>query len=72
VKLGARALLVSKAKRERYEGISGVPVFEVDSSVEALQKIASLYRDEINVKTIGVTGSVGKTETRKLLLLCLL
>ncbi len=43
-----------------------MPIFEVDNSVNALQKIASLYRDEINVKTIGVTGSVGKTETKEI------
>jgi len=67
VELGAGALLVSKENRDKYESISSVPIFEVDNTVKALQKIASLYRDKLGVKTIGVTGSVGKTETKEIL-----
>ncbi|MCD6379606.1 UDP-N-acetylmuramoyl-tripeptide--D-alanyl-D-alanine ligase, partial [bacterium] len=67
IRLGAGALLVSKANREGYKGISRVPIFEVDDTVEALQKIASLYKDRIGVKSVGITGSVGKTETKEML-----
>lgn len=42
------------------EGMSAVLV---DDTVKALQDIASYYREHMNIKVIGVTGSVGKTGT---------
>lgn len=43
------------------------PVILVDSIREGLQKIMSLYTSQIDAKTIGITGSAGKTTTRKIL-----
>jgi len=38
----------------------------VENSVEALQKVASVWRKRINVRVIGITGSVGKSTTKEL------
>ena len=43
------------------------PVILVDSIREGLQKIMSLYTSHIDAKMIGITGSAGKTTTRKIL-----
>ncbi|MBE6632338.1 MAG: UDP-N-acetylmuramoyl-tripeptide--D-alanyl-D-alanine ligase [Ruminococcaceae bacterium] len=37
----------------------------VDDTIDALGKLAKAYKDRIGVKTIGVTGSVGKTTTKQ-------
>ncbi|WP_100334213.1 UDP-N-acetylmuramoyl-tripeptide--D-alanyl-D-alanine ligase [Bacillus alkalisoli] len=41
-----------------------VPLILVDDTIEALQNLASSYRDQLNVKVVGVTGSNGKTTTK--------
>jgi UDP-N-acetylmuramoyl-tripeptide--D-alanyl-D-alanine ligase len=38
----------------------------VDSTVKALQQIASHWRRQLNLRVIGVTGSVGKSTTKEL------
>lgn len=58
------ASAVFTMKREAAEGISGPSVILVKDSVEASQALARYYLDRIQVKRIGVTGSVGKTSTR--------
>jgi UDP-N-acetylmuramoyl-tripeptide--D-alanyl-D-alanine ligase len=37
----------------------------VDNSVAALQKIAAFWRRKLNIRVIGVTGSVGKSTTKE-------
>ncbi len=39
----------------------------VDDSLAALQKIAALWRRKLNIRVIGVTGSVGKSTTKELI-----
>lgn len=39
---------------------------KVDNSLEALQKIARFYRRKMNLRVIGITGSVGKSTTKEL------
>ena len=41
------------------------PYILVDSSTEALKAMAKFYRDNLDIKIIGVTGSVGKTSTKE-------
>lgn len=41
------------------------PCVKVDNTVEALQKLAEGYRQQMNVKVVGITGSVGKTSTKE-------
>ncbi len=38
----------------------------VDNTIEALQKIAAFHRDQLNIKVIGITGTVGKSTTKEL------
>lgn len=43
------------------------PIIFVDSIQEGLQKLLNLYMSMINVPIVAITGSVGKTTTRKML-----
>ena len=44
-----------------------VPVLVVKDSLKALQQLAKLYRDELDLKVCAVTGSNGKTTTKDIL-----
>ena len=41
------------------------PYVVVDSILEATQALAAYYRKSLNIKVVGVTGSVGKTSTKE-------
>lgn len=45
----------------------GKPYILVDSTLEAVKKIAKAYRQKFNIPIIGVSGSVGKTSTKEML-----
>ena len=47
--------------------IADAAVIKVENSVIALGKIAKYYKAKFNLKTIAVTGSVGKTTTKDML-----
>ena len=38
----------------------------VDDSLQAMQKIAGFYRRQLDIRVIGITGSVGKSTTKEL------
>jgi UDP-N-acetylmuramoyl-tripeptide--D-alanyl-D-alanine ligase len=61
---GAVAALVSNR-------VSDLPadfgLVEVPDTLEALQRFAAMYRRQLPVRTIGVTGSSGKTSTKELI-----
>ncbi len=38
----------------------------VDNSVEALQRVAGFWRNRLEIRVIGITGSVGKSTTKEL------
>ncbi len=61
---GAKASLWS-----RHEAVPpiNIPLIFVEDTLEALQNLAKAYRDQINVKVIGITGSNGKTSTKDIL-----
>ncbi|WP_409341245.1 UDP-N-acetylmuramoyl-tripeptide--D-alanyl-D-alanine ligase [Paenibacillus sp. MBLB4367] len=44
----------------------GLPLIEVDDTLEALQQLAHAYRNELPVRIVGITGSNGKTTTKDL------
>lgn len=46
------------------EGVTG-PCILVKDSFQALKDIARFYRDGLDVKVVGITGSVGKTSTKE-------
>ena len=41
------------------------PYIQVESSLQALKDIAQLYRANLDIKVVGITGSVGKTSTKE-------
>jgi len=43
------------------------PYIKVASSEEALKKIAAFYRQSLDIKVVGITGSVGKTSTKEMI-----
>ena len=49
---------------ERREAAAGYPNIQVESTADAIQKIAGLYRRELDIPVVGITGSVGKTSTK--------
>ena len=46
------------------EGSEGACIV-VENTVEALKKIAKFYREQLDIKVVGITGSVGKTTTKE-------
>ena len=43
------------------------PYILVNSTTEAMKKIAAFYRTQLNCKVVGITGSVGKTSTKEMI-----
>ncbi len=41
------------------------PYIQVESSLEAIKQLATYYRSNLNIKVVGITGSVGKTSTKE-------
>lgn len=39
----------------------------VESALAAMQKIAAFYRNDLDLKVVGITGSVGKTSTKEMI-----
>ena len=46
------------------DGEEGICIV-VEDTVEALKKLASFYREQLGIKVVGVTGSIGKTTTKE-------
>lgn len=38
----------------------------VDNSLNAIKRIAAFYREQLDIKVVGITGSVGKTSTKEM------
>ncbi len=43
------------------------PYVLVDSCEQAMKKIAKFYRQSLDIKVVGITGSVGKTSTKEMI-----
>lgn len=43
------------------------PYIRVASTLDAMKKLAVFYRQQLQVKVVGITGSVGKTSTKEML-----
>ncbi len=65
------ACVVTEKTPEAVEAEHGIPVSSwgayilVESTFEALKKIATFYRQKLNIPVVGITGSVGKTSTKE-------
>ncbi len=62
---GARALILNQ--NCGLELSTEVPLFYVEDTLRAYQKIARAWRDRFDIPVIGITGSVGKTTTKELM-----
>lgn len=61
---GAKAVLW---ERKEPNPPTDVVVILVEDTTKALQQLAAVYRSQLNMKVIGVTGSNGKTSTKDIL-----
>ena len=43
------------------------PYIKVASTTEAMKKLAQFYRQGLDIKVVGITGSVGKTSTKEMI-----
>lgn len=43
------------------------PYILVDSTAQALKQLAAFYRSSLDIKVVGITGSVGKTSTKEMI-----
>ena len=57
------AIVLSEKKLEDPAG----PYVLVDSTTEAMKKLAAFYRKSLDIKVVGITGSVGKTSTKEMI-----
>ena len=60
IESGAAAVVCEKAPVD-----VNIPYILVPDSFQALKEIAIYYRDSLNIKVVGITGSVGKTSTKE-------
>lgn len=61
VKLGCRCVIAERVPLD----VKGVAIILVENSVRAIRDIAEYVKSQIDVKTVAVTGSVGKTTTKE-------
>ncbi|MCB6566860.1 UDP-N-acetylmuramoyl-tripeptide--D-alanyl-D-alanine ligase, partial [Desulfovibrio desulfuricans] len=61
---GAKAVLW---ERKEQNPPHEVVVILVEDTTTALQQLAKAYRDQLNLKVVGITGSNGKTSTKDIL-----
>ena len=59
---GAAAVISEKELTD-----ANFPYILVEDSFIALKKIATFYREQLDVKVVGITGSVGKTSTKEMI-----
>ncbi len=63
--LDLRSALQPEALNERLAELEGAFCILVDDPLKALQQVAKFWRGKLNVKVIGITGSVGKSTTKE-------
>lgn len=64
---GAVAILWEQARPLPSNLNKEIAIFFVKDTLSALQTLAMVYREEVNPKVIGITGSNGKTSTKDML-----
>lgn len=61
---GAAAAIVDRAWAETQESLP-LPAIVVDNTIAALQRWAQWRRDRLDIRVVGVTGSIGKTSAKE-------
>ncbi|WP_417898256.1 UDP-N-acetylmuramoyl-tripeptide--D-alanyl-D-alanine ligase [Bacillus haimaensis] len=59
-----KGAVASLWQKDQPEPPTDVNLIFVEDTIEALQQLASSYRDQIGMKVVGITGSNGKTTTK--------
>lgn len=67
VEHGAVAILWDKSYSLPEELPTTLPIYFVDNTLSALQHLAKQYKNNVNPKVIGITGSNGKTTTKDMI-----
>ena len=70
IQMRAGAVLCTKAPNDNTLAMAGeftCPLIVVDDGIEALERLAGYWRDQLHAIVIGVTGSTGKTSTKEFL-----
>jgi len=57
--------VISEKKPDITASDMAKPYILVESSLQALKDIAAFYRKSLDIKVVGITGSVGKTSTKE-------
>ena len=66
VQIDLRSVSTNAQSKPAIPGTPGMRVcFLVDNTVTALQQIAAFWRRKLNIRVIGITGSVGKSTTKE-------
>lgn len=63
---GASAVVIQKNHVQKFAD-KNYPLILVDDTIQALGKLARIYRNKFDVKVIGLTGSNGKTTTKEMM-----
>lgn len=63
VKQGCRCVIAERVPLD----VKGIAVIVVEDSVRAIRDIAEYVRGQLDIRTVAVTGSVGKTTTKELI-----
>lgn len=66
VKKNVSAVMINKNQLNRFSDIE-IPFITVKDTTKSLADVASVWRDKLNAKVIGITGSNGKTTTKEIL-----
>lgn len=66
VENGASAILINENKLKSIADLD-ITVITVKDTTKALGDIAKIWRNKLNAKVIGITGSTGKTTTKEML-----
>ena len=66
VKKGASCVMVEEKKYQNFADVK-VAVVTVNDTTIALGDIAKCWRNKLNAKVIGITGSAGKTSTKEIM-----
>lgn len=68
---GAAAVCIADASKAPSNSWPDRGIIKVADTLQALQDLAYVYRQQLSIPIVGVTGSVGKTNTKELTALCL-
>lgn len=66
VKKKVSAVMINKNQLKRFSDLE-IPLITVKDTTKSLGDIASVWRDKLNAKVIGITGSAGKTTTKEII-----